>query len=135
MENSCGDGNILEVVVRRYIDDCKAHGLTGTKIKKGLARDICGVEIDLEQYEKCVDRLNKVLVEKNIKQVNWNITNEDYLKKEDSATYEFIVGNPPYITYKEMKKTDQEYLKKEFLSCQKGKFDYCYALKCLMVRW
>lgn len=127
LENSCGDGNILEVIVRRYIDDCSEHGLTRTKIKNGLARDICGVEIDTEQYDKCIDRLNRILVEKNIKQVNWNITNEDYLKKEDSAQYEFIVGNPPYITYKEMKKADQVYLKKDFSSCQKGKFDYCYA--------
>ena len=26
LENSCGDGNILVVIVERYIDDARAHG-------------------------------------------------------------------------------------------------------------
>lgn len=34
LENSCGDGNILAVIVERYIDDAKAHGLSNQQIKK-----------------------------------------------------------------------------------------------------
>lgn len=127
LENSCGDGNILAVIVQRYIDDCKKQELSRTKIKNGLARDIYGVEIDPEQYEKCISRLNEILEENDIKPVKWKITNEDYLKKNDRVKYQFIVGNPPYITYKEMKESEQEYLKNKFDSCKKGKFDYCYA--------
>ena len=32
LENSCGDGNILVVVVQRYIDDCVANGLSKTQM-------------------------------------------------------------------------------------------------------
>ncbi|RHK39732.1 hypothetical protein DW067_14030 [Lachnospira eligens] len=52
LENSCGDGNILAVIVERYIDDAKAHGLSNQQIKKGLSKHIYGVEIDPEQYKK-----------------------------------------------------------------------------------
>ena len=65
LENSCGDGNILVAVVQRYIDDCVANGLSRTRIKNGLARDIYGVEIDLEQFQKCIENLNKVLEKNN----------------------------------------------------------------------
>ena len=127
LENSCGDGNILVAVVQRYIDDCSRQGLSRTKIKNGLSKDIYGVEIDSEQYEKCIVNLNQVLLDNNIKAVKWNISNEDYLRKDDSIQYQYIVGNPPYITYKEMEDKDQVYLKETYSSCKKGKFDYCYA--------
>ena len=45
LENSCGDGNILTVVVQRYIDDCRRKGLSRTKIRNGLSRDIYGVDL------------------------------------------------------------------------------------------
>lgn len=51
LENSCGDGNILVVIVQRYIDDCLVQGLSRTKIKNGLGRDIWGAEIDPVQYK------------------------------------------------------------------------------------
>lgn len=127
LENSCGDGNILAIVVQRYIDDCKRHGFSRTKIKNGLARDIYGVEIDPEQYEKCICRLNEVLDRNDIKHMEWNIVNEDYLRKDDNIKYQFIVGNPPYITYQELEGNERVYLKNCFVSCKTGKFDYCYA--------
>ena len=127
LENSCGDGNILVVIVQRYIDDCRKQGLSRTKIKNGLGRDIYGVEIDPEQFKKCINNLNNVLKKNDIKPVEWKIYNEDYLKRNDTLKYHYIIGNPPYITYKEMKLDDQTFLKENFESCKRGKFDYCYA--------
>jgi Type I restriction-modification system methyltransferase subunit len=127
LENSCGDGNILVAVVQRYIDDCKNRGFSRTRIKNGLSKDIYGVEIDPMQYKKCIYNLNQVLTRNNIKPVQWKILNEDYLRKDDLVKYQYIVGNPPYITYKEMDEENQTYLKTKFTSCEKGKFDYCYA--------
>lgn len=127
LENSCGDGNILVAVVQRYIKDCRKRGLSKTKIKEGLSKDIYGVEIDAEQYDKCILNLNKILNDNEIEDIQWNIFNEDYLRKNDLIRYQYIIGNPPYITYKEMDCEDQEYLRKTYSSCQKGKFDYCYA--------
>lgn len=127
LENSCGDGNILVAVVQRYIDECVANGLSRTRIKNGLERDIYGVEIDPEQYEKCIANLNEVLRRNNINCVEWKIYNNDYLRWNSGLQFQFIVGNPPYITYSELKKDEQEYVKENFQTCEKGKFDYCYA--------
>ncbi len=127
LENSCGDGNILFAVVQRYIDDCRARGLSRTKIKNGLARDIYGIEIDKEQYEKCVSKLDEVLKRNNIGKVDWKVFNADYLKWDTTIKFQYIVGNPPYITYSELKEEEQTFVKSNFTTCVKGKFDYCYA--------
>lgn len=127
LENSCGDGNILVVIVQRYIDDAIKSGVSITDIKDGLSRDIYGVEIDPEQYEKCLENLNKIVKRYNIDCVEWNIFNADYLRWDNMLDFQFIVGNPPYITYSELKKDEQKYVKETFQTCEKGKFDYCYA--------
>lgn len=127
LENSCGDGNILVAVVQRYIDDCLVNGLSKTCIKNGLERDIYGIEIDPEQYEKCIVNLNEVLQRNNINKVEWKIFNTNYLRWIDISQFQFIVGNPPYITYSELQKDEQKYVKENFETCVKGKFDYCYA--------
>ena len=127
LENSCGDGNILVEIVQRYIDDCVANGLSRTMIKNGLARDIYGVEIDQEQYKKCILKLNGILRKNDINSVEWKIYNNDYLRWSIGVQFHFIVGNPPYITYSELKKSEQDYVKVNFKTCIKGKFDYCYA--------
>ena len=91
MENSCGDGNILAIIVQRYIDDCRMHNFSRTRIRNGLSKDICGVEIDPEQFHRCIERLNLIVEKNNILPVKWNISNEDYLKKQDKTKYNFIV--------------------------------------------
>lgn len=129
LENSCGDGNILTVVVQRYINDCRRKGFSRTKIRNGLSKDIYGVEIDSEQYEKCIINLNAIIEQNDILPVNWRIYNDDYLKMKqfENIEFDFVVGNPPYISYSELTKKDQIFLKSTFDSCRKGKFDYCYA--------
>lgn len=127
LENSCGDGNILVAIVQRYIDDCIANGISRAKIRNGLVRDIYGIEIDKEQKEKCIKKLDIVLSKHNIKQVKWQIFEHDYLRWNTNIKFQYIIGNPPYIAYSDLEYVDQMYLKKNFKSCNKGKFDYCYA--------
>lgn len=127
LENSCGDGNILAVIVQRYIDDCRKNGFSRTKIKNGLSRDIYGVEVDSMQYKKCIQKLNTILQQNNIKSVDWKIYNKDYLRWNEKINFQYIVGNPPYITYSDLNQKEQDYVKKKFFTCKKGKFDYCYA--------
>lgn len=127
LENSCGDGNILAKIVERYILDGENNGLSKEKIKDGLCKDIVGIEIDKKQSKKCINRLNDILKKKGIAPLVWRIQTADYLKHKMEEQFDFIVGNPPYITYSEMKETDQNYLREHFESCKKGKFDYCYA--------
>lgn len=127
LENSCGDGNILAKVVERYIADGQANGLSRNKIKNGLKKDIVGIEIDKEQSQRCINRLNTILKNNGISIFEWKIYTDDYLKYQLNEKFDFVVGNPPYITYSEMKEADQKFLRDSFESCKKGKFDYCYA--------
>lgn len=127
LENSCGDGNILVEIVQRYIDDCRKQGFSRARIKFGLERDIYGVEIDKVQYDKCREKLDKVSRRNGINSVNWNIQNKDYLKWNNAKKFQYIVGNPPYITYHDLNENVRDEVKKQFKTCKKGKFDYCYA--------
>lgn len=127
LENSCGDGNVLSLVVARYIKDCKKCNFSEQQIRNGLEEDITGIEIDPKRSRECVENLDKIAKKFNIKNVKWNVITADYLRYNDYKTYDYIVGNPPYISYSELNKTEQIYLKENFKSCGKGKFDYCYA--------
>lgn len=127
LENSCGEGNILIEAVRRYIADCKRTGLSIDLIQKGLSKDIVGIEIDKKHFNNCISNLNNLLDKEKIPRVHWQIFNDDFFKINKLKQFQFIVGNPPYITYSELKTEQQFFLKKNFISCKNGKFDYCYA--------
>lgn len=127
LENSCGDGNILCSIVRTYISYCKRANYTSEEIRDGLESDVYGIEIDPEQYLKCLNNLNVILNEESIPPVNWHLYNEDYLSWNEDILFSYIIGNPPYITYSELNENERLYVKANFESCKKGKFDYCYA--------
>ena len=127
MENSCGDGNILISIIRRYILDCRKNGLTNANINYGLSQDIFGVEIDSKYYVKCIENLDAIIEDEGIEKVKWKIINEDYLRSTSDIKFDFIVGNPPYVTYSEIKEIERKYVKNNFATCKEGKFDYCYA--------
>ena len=110
LENSCGDGQILIHIVRKYIEDGMKKKLSINKIKNGLKNDIYGIEIDIVQANKCKENLNKVCEEYKIENIAWNILVEDALKISFSFQFDFIIGNPPYINYREMEINDREYL-------------------------
>ena len=126
-ENSCGDGNILLEIVRRYIQDCINTGLTIQQIKQGLERDIYGAEIDKEHINNCTIKLNLLASEYGITEVKWNIFNGDFLKLNLIDKFDYVIGNPPYITYKELSIENRFFLRESFETCHHGKFDYCYA--------
>ena len=127
LENSCGEGNLLLEVVKRYIESAKSEKHSAEEIKNGLNKDIEAYEIDKECIEKCKNRLNKLAASYGIEGIEWNIKNNDFLKEDVQNRYDFIIGNPPYITYHDMDDSQREFLKKSFSTCNNGRFDYCYA--------
>lgn len=100
LENSCGNGSILLVAVERYIKDCKKNKISTSKISKGLSSDFAGYEIDKKYCRECVIKLNNITEKYGIKNVKWKINNKDYLRSEETIKYDYIIGNPPYISYK-----------------------------------
>lgn len=127
LENSCGDGNFLKIIVKRYILDCLKNSISNDKIAEGLGNDIYGYEVDDIHYWECIKNLNDVTKEYGILNVKWNIYNEDFLKKDFNFVFDYIVGNPPYITYSDLDVPTRRFIKEKFISCAKGKPDYYYA--------
>lgn len=126
-ENSCGDGNILSIIVERYIVDSIKAGIPLNKIRHGLELDIYGSEIDSEHRKNCIIRLDVIAQRYNIKKTKWNIFLGDFLKQGITDKFDYVIGNPPYITYLELDVNTRKYLKANYEVCNFGKFDYCYA--------
>lgn len=102
MENSCGDGQFLLEIVSRYIENCLNNNYSNDVIIKGIENDIYAVEIDNKHYLKCLENLEKIRVKYNLNPIKWNLFNEDSLRMETNDKFDFIVGNPPYITYSDL---------------------------------
>ncbi|MBD5540971.1 MAG: SAM-dependent methyltransferase [Lachnospiraceae bacterium] len=126
LENSCGNGKILVEIVRRYIMSCYRMRLSKEEVKRGLEIDICGIELEHINAVQCKKNLDLVAEEFGIKNVAWDIIEGDYLRLQVNRKFQFVIGNPPYIVYRDIEEKDRVYLKNEFKSCKKGKFDYYY---------
>lgn len=127
LENSCGDGNILVEIVRRYILSCRKMQKSDKEIKEGLETDIWGIELEHVHVAQCRKNLDTIAEGLGIQHVVWNIIEGDYLRLQLNRQFHFIIGNPPYIVYRDIEEADRKYLKDHFASCKKGKFDYYYA--------
>ncbi|WP_242223158.1 Eco57I restriction-modification methylase domain-containing protein [Bacillus cereus group sp. BfR-BA-01380] len=127
IENACGDGNVLIEIVRRYIEDCLCEDMPVGKIKIGLQLDIYGAEIDAIHYSNCIKNLNSISEKYGINDVSWNILNVDILKTNLDIKFDFVIGNPPYINYRDLDEETRLFVRENFQSCTQGKFDYCYA--------
>lgn len=126
LENSCGEGNILICIVERYILACKKEGYSKEEISKGLEEDITGYDTDSLMVMKTIDALDAIAKKNKLRDINWGICAKDYLT-EKNTKFDYIVGNPPYITYHDLSVEKREMCKKKFASCCNGRFDYCYA--------
>jgi len=136
IENACGDGNILSVIVERYICDCINNGMDLNQIKTGIETDIYGAEIDEKHYLQCLAKLNSVASKYNIIDVQWNLLNVDILRTNLPVKFDYVIGNPPYIKYRDLDVETRGFLQNNYSACSQGKFDYCYAfieasLNCL----
>lgn len=127
LENSCGDGAFLVEIAERYIIDCLDNGYTKEKIAQGLEDDIFGAEIDPVHREKCINNLRQMALKHDIEDVNWNIIMVDILKFPPECKFQFVIGNPPYITYSDLEVKTREFIRDTFKVCSKGKPDYYYA--------
>lgn len=128
LENSCGQGNILVSIVDRYIADAKKQGLSKPEIVTGLENDIAAFEIDRNQMEVCIRRLDEICDREGLCRPEWNIKNQDFLTYDGNGIHaSYVIGNPPYITYHDIEEKERLFLKEHFTVCKKGRFDYCYA--------
>ncbi|MBR7002054.1 MAG: N-6 DNA methylase [Neisseriaceae bacterium] len=98
IDNSCGDGAFLCEIVRRYCKIALRNGYKIEQLQYDLAYYIHGIEIEMIEYQKCIENLNKITQYFGIFQVAWDIKNADALTCQDyNSKMDFVVGNPPYV--------------------------------------
>ena len=103
IDNSCGDGQILCEVVERYIQSCGVID----NVLEDLSTYIHGIELDEIEVELCKSNLNKVLRKYGFKNVDWDIRCGNSLTvNEFNGKMDFVIGNPPYVRMKNIKKYD-----------------------------
>ena len=116
-ENSCGDGNILCEIVSRYIIDGINQNYSLKKNKKSLEANVWAAEIDKVHIKNCVHRLNEIAAKYGISNVKWNIIQGDFLKQNIKNEFDFVIGNPPYISYQELDEKTRKFVKENFKTC------------------
>ena len=99
IDNSCGDGQFLIEIAKRYCEECLKLNKSNDEIQSLLEANIYGIEINQEEKQKCINNLNNVIKDLGLNIiVNWNVicantlTVSKYNKKMD-----YVVGNPPYV--------------------------------------
>ncbi len=127
LENSCGEGVFLKEIVRRYIIDARRRGISEEELRAGLEADVSGIEKDARLLKRCVKELDRTAAELQIEGVRWNLQKGDALRRIQGEYYDYVIGNPPYITYYNLSQRERKFIKKNFESCGRGKPDYYYA--------
>ena len=127
LEYSFGSGNIIKQIVKRYVEDALTQNIDVNNISSGLSADIYGIELAPQLYDQCISDLNEIVRSYGISTVNWSFVCTDALQWTTDIKFDFIIGNPPYISYHDIDETNRKFIRQNFRTCKKGKFDYCYA--------
>jgi methylase of polypeptide subunit release factors len=128
LDPACGDGRFLVQVVERIIANSP---------KEQLAQNlqfVHGWDIDENAVALCVENLNLLIQDFDF-QINWNINKVDALSKKSSTdlfstpteTFDFIVGNPPYIRIQHLEEEQRKYIQTHYSFCKNGSTDIYIA--------
>lgn len=122
IDNSCGDGAFLVEIVDRYINAFYAEHKSYDGVNKELEKYIHGIECDKKIYEQCLINLANKCKKYNIKNVVFDIINEDALNVEKYfGKMDFVLGNPPYVRVHNLKEKYNSV--KKFSFCVNGMTD------------
>lgn len=127
IDNSCGCGNFLIEIAERFIIDGQKKRKKKTQIKQALEECLYGYDVDENCVKKTLFNLNELAKKYKYKDVRWNISTSDGLYIDLNGTFDFVVGNPPYVAYVDLDDRTRQSTKEHFISCETGKFDYSYA--------
>lgn len=97
LEPSFGDGAFLIEIVKILISKCKELNYSNDEIKQQLEKNIYGIEIDKQLYEKTLASLKNVFKVYGLSNIKLNLYNINALDFDKNIKFDYILGNPPYI--------------------------------------
>lgn len=98
IDNSCGDGAFLCIIVSRYCIEWLKGSSDKQQLRQQLEIYIHGIELDKIAYKNCLNNLDKIAEAFGVKNVHWDICNMDAIQVESfNGMMDFVVGNPPYV--------------------------------------
>ena len=109
IDNSCGDGAFLIEIVKRYAT-CYLKDGTADGLEDALGTYIHGIEINPENYDRCIENLDKTLegLGLNIHPI-WDVRHGNALEIDVyDGKMDYVVGNPPYVRVHNIKGVDDE---------------------------
>lgn len=111
MEPSFGNGAFLTKITTKIIEEGKANSLSNDDIIKTIQTNVFGIEKDTILYQQAISNIKEVLNRHGIKdEVDFpNLLNADTFDtfEKYNNTFDFIVGNPPYLTLHTMETKDE----------------------------
>jgi len=130
LDPACGDGRFLIEIAKRIINYSPKRELQYNLEK------IYGWDIDSEAIKICLSELNNLIEPYNI-EVNWNIQTTNSIFKysnyslfsqtQEKRTFDFIVGNPPYIRIQHLDEEQRQYIQSNYTFCKSGSTDIYIA--------
>jgi methylase of polypeptide subunit release factors len=128
LDPACGDGRFLVQVVERIIRLSPKENL-----EQNLAC-VYGWDIDPEAVRECIENLNELIQGIDI-QLVWNIKihnsieekSEHHLFAQAKMTFDFIVGNPPYIRIQHLEDAQRKLIQANYNFCKSGSTDIYIA--------
>ncbi|PKM99636.1 MAG: N-6 DNA methylase [Elusimicrobia bacterium HGW-Elusimicrobia-2] len=130
LDSSCGDGRFLIEAARRIISESKPN-----ELKENLSY-LYGWDIDNKAVKKCKKNLNKLIGKYSIS-IDWNIKCCNTLRKienfnslfknENFMTFDYIVGNPPYIRIQHLEEEQRKFIQRNYNFCSNGSTDIYIA--------
>lgn len=109
LEPSFGNGDFLVEIQHRIIESSKKFNF---KPNEAFQRCVFGCEIDKDKFDICISRLRILMPDFSTS----NLRNEDFLFSNWNCTFDFVVGNPPYIRYENIPSEVRNIYKANFQS-------------------
>lgn len=117
-EPSFGQGVFLFSIVDRLIDKAVSDGLAASDVTELLNRNVYGAEFDEELYDETIAKLSSHVGSRGFVSPEWdNLLFTDALGYQPVESFNFIVGNPPYIRTHNLTDEMRENIDKFSITC------------------
>ena len=128
IDPACGSGSFLVLAAEQL------SVRLNKPIRDVMAENIYGIDIGKDNVRRAKELLSLLVLSKGeqLNQLTFNIAEADSLKSDwfelfSVDSFDYIIGNPPYVNTHDMSKETIAHLKGNFQTTKKGVFNIFYA--------